>query len=74
MGVIWYIIGVISGALILVVCSCCRLSGQISRMEEREQLRREMQALEASDRCDGCLRWPECNGVDLGTERCPGDG
>lgn len=25
--------------------------------------------LEESDPCDSCLRWPECNGVDI--ENCP---
>lgn len=38
MGVIWYILGVVSGMLLLVVISCSVVSGRISREEEMREL------------------------------------
>ena len=38
MGVIWYIIGVVSGMLLMVVISCSVVSGRISREEEMREL------------------------------------
>lgn len=38
MGFIWYILGVVSGMLLLVVISCSVVSGRISREEEMREL------------------------------------
>lgn len=38
MGVIWYILGVVSGMLLLLVISCSVVSGRISREEEMRDL------------------------------------
>lgn len=46
MGVIWYILGVVSGMLLLIVISCSVVSGRISREEER---------------CGGCVFREECS-------------
>lgn len=43
-------------AVALIIMAFCKVSGICARKEEQE------------DCCDGCLRWPECNGVD---EDCP---
>ena len=37
MGVIWYILGVVSGMLLMVVISCSVVSGRISREEEMRE-------------------------------------
>lgn len=34
MGIVWYLLGVLSGMLLLVVLSCAVVSGKISREEE----------------------------------------
>ncbi|MGM9601087.1 MAG: hypothetical protein ACI3W5_05835 [Faecousia sp.] len=38
MGVIWYILGVISGVIVTVFVSCSVVSGRISREEEMREL------------------------------------
>lgn len=40
----------------LVVAACCKVSGDCSRQEEKD------------DPCVSCHRWYECNGVD---KNCP---
>lgn len=38
MGFFWYILGVVSGMLLLLVISCSVVSGRISREEEKREL------------------------------------
>ena len=38
MGIIWYILGAISGMLLLAFISCSVVSGRISREEEMREL------------------------------------
>ena len=38
MGVIWYILGVVSGMLLMVVISCSGVGGRIGREEEMRDL------------------------------------
>lgn len=54
MGVIWYILGVGSGMLLLLVMSCSVVSGRISREEEnREFQTREDNGEQNGRRTDG---------------------
>lgn len=45
MGIIWYILGLISGVILTAVASCTIVSGEISRKEEM---------------CGGCVFREEC--------------
>lgn len=45
MGIIWYILGLISGVILTAVASCTIVSGEISRKEEM---------------CGGCIFREEC--------------
>lgn len=38
MGIIWYILGLISGGILTAVASCTIVSGRISREEEMREL------------------------------------
>ena len=40
----------------VIILACCKVSGTISRQEEKEHP------------CETCVRWNECNGID---PECP---
>lgn len=49
MGVIWYILGVVSGMLLMVVISCSVVSGRISREEEKRELAEKREECSGDD-------------------------
>ena len=48
---------IVPAFLMVVILSCCKVSGDCSRAEEQ-----------SADPCEKCIRWSECNGVD---KDCP---
>lgn len=54
--------------LMIAMFSCIKMSGDLSREEEKRQFHELCKEKEQESPCESCLRWGECNGVD---EECP---
>lgn len=57
MGFFWYILGVVSGMLLLVVISCSVVSGRISREEEMRELAEKREECSEDGRPQGVCHW-----------------